>query len=337
MLKIASFPILVLLLNCTSDNRDVLDSLGNNDSIENGANLCGEPTDNENTDCGVVLCAEDEHVVSNQCVPCPPTHTNDAGDDPNLSNTECLHKPCAENEFALSNHCVSCPELTTNAAGDLPDAGNTECDPIACEENEFVQSNVCEPCPAGSTNTAGDLPINGETSCDLEATTTGTNQEFDFACQNAQFVVMGDNYHEPGYHLNSWPTAAGYFNRQGNVNVPIDGSPFLVRTTISTSSNFETASLEILNRGVIKARLYDGCTNLVKEWSNGITVGPGFEKDSNGDFVDKNYTLVLQIPYIEASLYWIALQNNVGAVQFWVDYFIAVSYTHLTLPTICSV
>ncbi len=111
------------------------------------------------------VCAEDEQVLNNQCVACPPGSTNPAGDDANGVDTACEATLCAENERVLSNECVACLPGQSNPGGDDASGSDTSCSVIPCTINQYVSSNECIDCSAGFGRDAGDDPSGADTAC----------------------------------------------------------------------------------------------------------------------------------------------------------------------------
>ncbi|MEN9579756.1 MAG: hypothetical protein RJA70_2765 [Pseudomonadota bacterium] len=128
-------------------------------------NKAGDDPFGDDTSCDATLCPSNRRVRNNACVPCLAGTTNEAGDDASGSDTSCGETLCAENESVQSNECAACAEGSTNEAGDDASGSNTSCDPKLCAADEFVQNNECVTCPRGTTNEAGDDVAGDDTGC----------------------------------------------------------------------------------------------------------------------------------------------------------------------------
>ena len=128
-------------------------------------NIAGDNPTGSDTTCDPILCGANLRVVNNDCVSCPPGTSNDAGDDSSGADTTCDPILCGANLRVVNNVCVSCPIGTENAAGDDASGADTTCDPILCGANEYVSSNVCTACPDTSTRSAGDDASGADTVC----------------------------------------------------------------------------------------------------------------------------------------------------------------------------
>jgi len=144
-------------------------------------NAAGDDASAGDSACDAIICAVDEHVVSNACVVCLAGTENLAGDDASSQDTTCDVTLCAINEYVDANVCTPCQAGTVNVAGDDASASaDTTCDPVACSTDERVVNNACVACPAGSENVAGDDSSGSNTNCD--AITCATNE---FVLSNA--------------------------------------------------------------------------------------------------------------------------------------------------------
>jgi len=105
--------------------------------------------------CSHTICADNEKVVSNECVPCDPGKVS-SGADAHGSDTSCSNYNCLLNENVVSNLCTPCPEGSTNGAGDSQSGADTACDPSTpCSTNEFFDTIACVSCPLGTFKTGG--------------------------------------------------------------------------------------------------------------------------------------------------------------------------------------
>ena len=124
------------------------------------------------TTCVTGTCAENERVVSNACVACPPGTNRTAGDDASGDDTECDGDACSTDFRVLNNMCVACPPGTNRTAGDNMVGEDTECNAILCAINERVLNNACTICPSGVANVEGDDASGDDTECDGDACST---------------------------------------------------------------------------------------------------------------------------------------------------------------------
>lgn len=105
--------------------------------------------------CSHTICADNEKVVSNECVPCDPGKVS-SGADAHGSDTSCSNYNCLLNENVVSNLCTPCPEGSTNGAGDSQSGADTACDPnTPCSTNTFFDAIACVSCPLGTFKTGG--------------------------------------------------------------------------------------------------------------------------------------------------------------------------------------
>eukprot|EP00931_Biecheleriopsis_adriatica_P024014 TRINITY_DN15059_c0_g1_i2.p1 TRINITY_DN15059_c0_g1~~TRINITY_DN15059_c0_g1_i2.p1 ORF type:complete len:419 (-),score=63.25 TRINITY_DN15059_c0_g1_i2:113-1312(-) len=111
------------------------------------------------------FCGQDQHVVSNECQPCPAGTSNPPGDDATGHATTCAAIKCEENQHVVSNACKPCEPGTRRAAGDDASGDDTTCDATKCEENQHVVSHACQSCKAGTTKAAGDDASGADTNC----------------------------------------------------------------------------------------------------------------------------------------------------------------------------
>ena len=82
------------------------------------------------------LCAENERVVSNQCISCPSGYFRAAGDPKGGSDTPC--RKCAVDYYVDSNVCKACPPGTENEVKDIVSGGDTTCTDTLCKANEYL-------------------------------------------------------------------------------------------------------------------------------------------------------------------------------------------------------
>ena len=135
--------------------------------LTSGGCLFSATTDPEELD----PCAQDERVVSGECVACEAGTTRAAGDDPAGSDTSCQDvveelDPCAQDEHVVSGECVACEAGTTNEEGDDPTGADTSCQDIVCGDDERVEGNACVRCEPGARREAGDIARGGDTVCE---------------------------------------------------------------------------------------------------------------------------------------------------------------------------
>ena len=119
--------------------------------------------------CVGILCAADEHVVSNVCTACPAGSTNEAGDDSSGADTSCDVTTCEINEHVVSNVCTPCPDGSSRAAGDLATGADTACTADhTCLVNQYYNatSKTCIACPPGSTKDVAVDSMGGDSTCD---------------------------------------------------------------------------------------------------------------------------------------------------------------------------
>jgi plastocyanin len=119
--------------------------------------------------CNPVLCAENEHVVSNVCTACAAGTTNVADNDSSGADTQCTATLCAVDEQVVGNACVACPAGSSNAKDDDASGADTTCDPTTtCAVDEFYNatSETCIPCPAGTNKAVAVDSMGGDSTCD---------------------------------------------------------------------------------------------------------------------------------------------------------------------------
>ena len=166
---------MVLAAGCadTSETNDVTCEV-NQHVILNNCQPCpagtlnepGDPAAGEDTICTPTLCGDNEHVVDHRCTPCAQGATNPAGNNASGRDTMCNPTICGPNEQVTAHQCTPCPVGTSNQAGDQATDPDTACDPVFCADHQRVVDNTCRDCAAGSTNEAGDDAAGDETRCD---------------------------------------------------------------------------------------------------------------------------------------------------------------------------
>ena len=136
-------------------------------------NVADNDSSGADTQCTATLCAVDEQVVGNACVACPAGSSNAKDDDASGADTTCdPTTTCAVDEFyTVAGGCEACPAGTNKAVAVDSTGGDSTCDAILCAENEHVASNVCTPCSAGSERAAGDDATSSDTECSCIANT----------------------------------------------------------------------------------------------------------------------------------------------------------------------
>ena len=121
--------------------------------------------------CANTTCVEAGTTCPVDGCACTP-HFKDNGanrkDGLNATLTQCT---CSENQHVVSSECVDCPPGTTRPAGDEISDPDTTCQPVLCDQDFHVQNHKCEPCagaPAGQDASGPDQPCTSPTSpCDL--------------------------------------------------------------------------------------------------------------------------------------------------------------------------
>jgi len=109
------------------------------------------------------------------------------------SNSTCTVIICAENQYVVSNACEDCASGTTNAAGDDAPGVDTTCEVTYCEADEYVRDHVCTTCTLGKTNTLGDDASGDATHCDVSfVPTTVTLSGMDDAVVSANRALVMD-------------------------------------------------------------------------------------------------------------------------------------------------
>eukprot|EP00931_Biecheleriopsis_adriatica_P024013 TRINITY_DN15059_c0_g1_i1.p1 TRINITY_DN15059_c0_g1~~TRINITY_DN15059_c0_g1_i1.p1 ORF type:complete len:533 (-),score=90.90 TRINITY_DN15059_c0_g1_i1:113-1654(-) len=130
------------------------------------SNPPGDDATGHATTCAAIKCEENQHVVSNACKPCEPGTRRAAGDDASGDDTTCDVIKCEDNQHVVSHACQSCEAGTTKSAGDDASGDDTVCDALKCEENQHVTSHACQSCEKGTTKAAGDDASGDDTTCD---------------------------------------------------------------------------------------------------------------------------------------------------------------------------
>ena len=167
--------LIALLAGCpdTSETNDVTCAV-NQHVILNNCQPCpagmtnepGDPAAGEDTVCSPLLCGDNEHVVDHRCTPCAQGATNPAGNSASGPNTMCNPTICGPDEQVTAHQCTPCPVGTSNQAGDQATEPDTVCDPVLCGDHQRVVDNACLDCAPGFTNEAGDDAAGDETLCD---------------------------------------------------------------------------------------------------------------------------------------------------------------------------
>lgn len=128
----------------------------------------GKQWDTATETCVAILCAADEHVVSNVCTACPAGSTNAVDDDASGADTDCDVTTCAINEHVVSNVCTPCVVGSSNGAGDLATGADTECTPDhICAVDQFYDTvDHCQACPPGTNKAVVVDSTGGDSTCD---------------------------------------------------------------------------------------------------------------------------------------------------------------------------
>lgn len=121
------------------------------------------------------------------------------------SNSTCTVIICAENQYVVSNACEDCASGTTNAAGDDAPGVDTTCEVTYCEADEYVRDHVCTTCTLGKTNTLGDDASGDATHCDVSfVPTTVTLSGMDDAVVSANRALVMDALEDAVCNSPTW-------------------------------------------------------------------------------------------------------------------------------------